>query len=230
MQVLTDNILFGLFISIAAFLFSVWLRGKLGWSWLNPLLLSIVSIVLFLLVTQIPYTHFAKGSAFIRAMLGPVTVVLALPLYRQRKLLIKHKYAIIGGVTSGALSAIISVIVLCRWLGLTDLLERSLLPHSVTTPIGIGITQTLQGIEGITVFSIIITGVFGALIAPLLLKLLRITHPIAKGIGIGTASHAIGTSKALEMGETEGAMSGLAIGLAAIITVIMVVILGALGY
>lgn len=229
MELLTNNYLFGVFITLGAFVFSVWLRGELNLSWLNPLLLSIVTIVGLLLLLNIPHENYAKGAAFIHAFLGPVTVVLALPLYRQRKLLVRHKYAILGGVFSGVISALVSVMVLSHWLGLTDILERSILPHSVTTPIGIGVSQSLQGIQGITVLSIIITGVFGALISPLILKLLRVTHPIAKGIGIGTASHAIGTSKALEMGETEGAMSGLAIGLAAIITVMMVVVMQVLG-
>lgn len=193
-------------------------------------MLSIIVIVGVLLVFKIPHENYAKGAAFIHAFLGPVTVVLAYPLYRQRKLLIHHRYAILGGVCSGVISAIVSVVVLCRWLNLTDILERSLLPHSVTTPIGIGVVQSLNGIEGITVLSIIITGIFGALISPLLLKVLNVTHPIAKGISIGTASHAIGTSKALEMGETEGAMSGLAISLAAIVTVLVVVVMQLLGW
>lgn len=193
-------------------------------------MLSIVSIIGMIIAFDIPYTSFAKGGSVIHAFLGPVTVVLALPLYRQKDLLLQHKYSILTGVTAGVISSLASVVILSRWFGLTEVLEQSIMPHSVTTPIGIGIVHSLNGIEGITVLSIVITGVFGALISPFILKICRIVHPIAKGIGIGTASHAIGTTKAMELGETEGAMSGLAIGLAAIITVILVVLMQLTGY
>lgn len=225
MNWLIDNYLFGIFLCLAAFSGSVYLRTQFNLKWLNPLMLSIVCIILIITLFDIPYKSFAKGGSVIHAFLGPVTVVLALPLYRQKHLLIQHKYAILVGVTSGVIASLASVVLFSRWLGLSAILERSIMPHSVTTPIGIGVVHSLNGIEGITVLSIVITGVFGALISPIVLKLFRITNPIAKGISIGTASHAIGTTKAMEMGETEGAMSGLAIGTTAIITVITVVLL-----
>jgi putative effector of murein hydrolase len=151
-------------------------------------------------------------------------------LYRQRKLLAEHKYSLIGGIIAGVASAIISVIVLSRLLGLNDMLERSLIPHSVTTPIGISVSNMLKATEGITIISIIITGILGASIAPFLLKILRIKHPVAKGLSIGTSSHALGTTKAIEMGETEAAMSSLAIGVAALTTVLAVIFIQLMGW
>lgn len=222
---LTDTHLFGILLSVACFYGIAFLRNRTRRNWINPLLLSIALIILILSLTDISFENYMKGGSVIHAFLGPVTVVLALPLYRQRKLLMSHKYSIMGGILSGVISAIVSVIVLCRWLGLNELLERSLLPHSVTTPIGIGLSDLLGATEGIVILSIIITGILGALVAPLVYKLLRIVHPVAKGIGLGTSAHALGTTKAIEMGETEGAMSSLAIGLAALTTVVLVILL-----
>ncbi|WP_423127340.1 LrgB family protein [Gaoshiqia sp. Z1-71] len=222
---LTDTHLFGILLSVACFYGIAFFRNRTRRNWINPLLLSIALIILILSLTDIPFENYMKGGSVIHAFLGPVTVVLALPLYRQRKLLIAHKYSIMGGILSGVISAIVSVIVLCRWLGLNELLERSLLPHSVTTPIGIGLSDLLGATEGIVILSIIITGILGALAAPLVYRLLRIVHPVARGIGLGTSAHALGTTKAIEMGETEGAMSSLAIGLAALTTVVFVILL-----
>lgn len=227
---ITNNHLFGILITVAFFFAGMWLKQRFKKNFINPLLMSVILIVILLLVLHIPYDNYMKGGGVIHSFLGPVTVVLALPLYRQRKLLIKYKASIIGGILTGVLASLFSVILLCRVFHLNDMLERSLIPHSVTTPIGIAISNTLGAIEGITVVSIIITGILGASIAPLIYKLFRITHPIAKGLGLGTSAHALGTSKAVEMGETEGAVSSLAIGLAAITTVILVAVLQLAGW
>jgi len=230
MEKITDTHLFGIFLSVGCFYLISLIRKRSGLNWLNPLLLSTVIIICILVLGEIPYEHYMKGGSVIHALLGPVTVVLALPLYRQRKLLFEHKYSIIGGIISGVASAIVSVIGLSRLLGMNELLERSLIGHSVTTPIGIGVANMLQATEGITIISIIITGILGASIAPFMLKLLRVTHPVAKGLSIGTSSHALGTTKAIEMGETEGAMSGLAIGVAALTTVLVVILMQFMGW
>ncbi|MCK3684320.1 LrgB family protein [Maribellus sp. YY47] len=230
MEKITNAHLFGIFLTVGCFYVISLVRKRSGLNWLNPLLLSTVIIICILVMGDIPYDHYMKGGSVIHSLLGPVTVVLALPLYRQRKLLVEHKYSILGGIVSGVLSAIISVIVLCRLLGINELLERSLIGHSVTTPIGIGVANMLQANEGITIISIIITGLLGGSLAPFMLKLLRITHPVAKGLSIGTSSHALGTTKAIEMGETEGAMSGLAIGVAALTTVLAVILMQLMGW
>ncbi len=223
MEKLTNTHLFGILLTIACFYGIAYFRNKLRKNWINPLLLSVTLIILLLIFMRIPYANYMKGGGVIHAFLGPVTVVLALPLYRQRKLLVAHKYPIIGGIISGVVSSVVSVVLLCRLIGLNGLLEKSLVPHSVTTPIGISLSNLMGATEGVTVLSIMITGILGAAIAPKVYRMLKIIHPVAKGIGLGTSSHALGTTKALEMGETEGAMSSLAIGVAAITTVIAVV-------
>lgn len=230
MEGLTNTHLFGILLSVACFYLVSLAKNRLRQNWLNPLLLSITIIICILILGDIPYDDYMKGGSVIHAFLGPVTVVLAVPLYRQRRLLVQHKYSIIGGILAGVLSAIFSVIWLGRLLKLNEMLERSLLPHSVTTPIGISLSKILNATEGITIISIIITGILGASIAPFMLKLLRIKHPVAKGISIGTSSHALGTTRAVEMGETEAAMSSLAIGVAALTTVLAVILMQAMGW
>jgi predicted murein hydrolase (TIGR00659 family) len=230
MESITNTHLFGILLTVGLFYLVTLAKHRTRQNWLNPLLLSVIIIICILVLADIPFDHYMKGGSIIHAFLGPVTVVLALPLYRQRKLLAEHKYSIIGGIIDGVASAIISVIVLSRLLGLNDMLERSLIPHSVTTPIGISVSNMLKATEGITIISIIITGILGASIAPFLLKILRIKHPVAKGLSIGTSSHALGTTKAIEMGETEAAMSSLAIGVAALTTVLAVIFIQLMGW
>lgn len=225
MESLTNTHLFGILLTVGCFYLIGLAKVRSRQNWLNPLLLSVIIIICILILADIPYENYQKGGSVIHAFLGPVTVVLAVPLYRQRKLLVQHKYSIAGGIAAGVASAIISVVVLSRLLGLNEVLERSLIPHSVTTPIGISVSNMLQATQGITIISIIFTGIVGASVAPLLLKLLRIKHPVAKGLSIGTSSHALGTSKAIEMGETEAAMSSLAIGVAALTTVLVVILM-----
>lgn len=225
MESITNTHLFGILLTVGLFYLVTLAKFRSRLNWLNPLLLSVIIIICILVLGEIPYENYMKGGSVIHAFLGPVTVVLALPLYRQRKLLIRHKYSIIGGIIAGVVSAIVSVIVLSRLFGLNDMLERSLIPHSVTTPIGISVSNMLHATEGITIISIIITGILGASIAPFMLKVLRIKHPVAKGLGIGTSSHALGTSKAIEIGETEAAVSSLAIGVAALTTVLGVILM-----
>ena len=227
---LTNNHLFGILLSVAVFYGGVTLRNKLKLNFINPLLLGIIIIIGLLVIADIPFEHYMKGGSVIHAFLGPVTVLLALPLYRQRKLLVEYKYPIIFGILTGVITSLVSVILLSRVFDLNEILERSLLAHSVTTPIGISISNSLGAIEGITVVSIVITGILGTAIAPIFYKLLRIMHPVAKGLGLGTTSHALGTTKAFEMGETEGAVSSLAIGVAALTTVAIVTVLKVVGF
>ncbi len=227
---ITDNHLFGILLTVGLFYSGLWLRNYFQKNWINPLLISVFVIVMLLQLANIPYEQYMQGAGVIHDFLGPVTVVLALPLYRQRQLLVKYKLSIIGGIVSGVLASLISVLLLGRVFGLNEMLERSLLPHSITTPIGIALSNDIGGIEGITVVSIILTGLIGASVAAVLFRLLRITHPIARGLALGTSAHAIGTSKAIEMGETEAAVSSLAIGVAAITTVMAVAIMQLAGW
>jgi len=225
MHELFFNPYFGLILTLAC--------GSLFWrlqrfkklSWVNPLLFSVILIIGLLESLNIPYEAYKQGADIIHLFLGPITVLLAVPLYEHRDELLRHKLSIFTGTALGSLSALISVFVLGHLFGLSDLFVYSLLPKSTTTPIGISASEMLEGIVGLSVLSIVITGIFGALIAPLVFKVLRIKSSIAKGIALGTTSHAVGTAKAYEIDRLAGGMSGLSIGLAGIISVIWIILL-----
>ena len=172
-------------------------------------------------IFNIDFDTYNKGGQFINIFLGPATIVLAVPLYKNLPLLKKNFLPIFTGIFVGSLVSVLSVVSISLFLGLDRNLTASLLSKSVTTPIGIEITNSLGGVSSITVLAIVISGIIGAVVGPTVFKVLRINHPIAKGVSLGTASHAVGTSKALEIGETEGAMSSLSIGVAGIITVFL---------
>lgn len=227
MHELFFNPYFGLILTLAC--------GSLFWrlkrfkklSWINPLLFSVILIIGLLVSLHIPYEAYKQGADIIHLFLGPITVVLAVPLYEHRDELLRHRLSIFTGTVLGSLSALISVFVLGHLFGLSDLFVRSLLPKSITTPIGISASEMLEGIVGLSVLSIVITGIFGALIAPLLFKVLRIKSSIAKGIALGTTSHAIGTAKAYEIDKLAGGMSGLSIALAGVISIVWIILLQA---
>lgn len=227
MHELFFNPYFGLILTLAC--------GSLFWrlkrfkklSWINPLLFSVVLIIGLLVSLHIPYEAYKQGADIIHLFLGPITVVLAVPLYEHRDEFLRHRLSIFTGTVLGSLSALISVFVLGHLFGLSDLFVRSLLPKSITTPIGISASEMLEGIVGLSVLSIVITGIFGALIAPLLFKVLRIKSSIAKGIALGTTSHAIGTAKAYEIDKLAGGMSGLSIALAGVISIVWIILLQA---
>ena len=194
-------------------------------SWMNPLLISIAMIILILIILHIPYDSFKSGSNIIAMMLTPATCVLAVPMYNQLSILKKNWLPILVGTFLGALTSIISVSVLCRMLGLNEIITASLLPKSVTTPIALSVCEVQGGIAAITVTAVLITGLLGSLIIPPVFEKLKIRNSVALGITMGTASHALGTSKAIEIGEQEGGLSGLAIGITGIFTVILSLIL-----
>ncbi|MBL4931204.1 LrgB family protein [Clostridium paridis] len=219
MSSLLDSPIFGILLSLFAFEVGMILYNRTKFPLFNPLLIAIVLIIGFLGVFKINYQEFNIGGQFINMFLGPATVVLAVPLYKQLQLLKKHALPIILGISVGSSVGILSIIGLSYILGLNGLLTKSLLAKSVSTPIGMEITKSLNGVIPITVIAIIITGILGAIIGPWVLKTFRIHNKIAVGISLGTSAHAVGTSKALELGETEGAMSSLSIGIAGLMTV-----------
>ena len=221
MEILTENILFGIIISLLAFEAGLLIYKKTKFPLFNPLLIAIALVISFLLIFKIDVDVYNKGGQFINMFLGPATVVLAVPLYKQFHLLKKHLLPILIGILIGSSIGISSVILLANIFGLEKVLTISLLSKSVTTPIGIEITNQLGGLAPVTVLSIVISGIIGSIIGPLLCKKFKINDKVAIGIAIGTASHAVGTSKALELGETEGAMSSLSIGIAGIMTVFL---------
>lgn len=216
---LTDNYLFGLILTVGLYMITRKLYLKTKVVYLNPILISALVIVGLLLGADIPHEHYAKGAAPLNALLPFTVILLALPLYRNIKLLKEYPLPILAGIGGGVVSSALSIVVLCKVLKVDSELIAALLPKSITTPLGMALGESL-GVElGITVVSIVITGILGVLVYPIVFKLFRIDHPVAKGVALGTASHAVGTSKALELGEKEGAMSSLALVLTGITTV-----------
>lgn len=221
MNVLVNNVLFGLVISLDAFEVGIFINRYTRIPILNPLLIAIIVIICFLSTFNIDFETYNKGGQFINMFLGPSTVVLAVPLYKQLDLLKKNAKAILTGIFIGSIVGIFSIIAISHFIGLDASVIKSLVPKSVTTPIGISVSSQLGGIVPITVLAIIFTGIIGAVFGPTVCKILRIKDKIAVGVSMGTAAHAVGTSKALELGEVEGAMSSLSIGIAGIMTVVL---------
>ncbi len=217
--------LFGIVLCIFSFEVGLWFNRKTHSPLANPLLIAIIICIGVLQAFSIPLESFQMGGKIISMFLAPATAALAISVYSQLEVLKKNFLPILAGTLTGSITSITSVIVLCRLFGLSDELTASLIPKSVTTPIAMEISKQQGGIVPITVAAVIITGIFGAILAPILIKIFHVKNPVEAGIAIGTCSHALGTSKALEIGEIEGAMSGIAIGVAGIITVILAMFL-----
>lgn len=214
--ILSDTLFFGAFLSIAGYLIGIYCRKRLPI--LNPLLIAVVFVILIIKIFNIDYETYNSGAKYISYLLTPATVCLAVPLYRQLELLKRNAAAIFIGVAAGVLASMGSILLMSYLFGLTHEEYVTLLPKSVTTAIGMGISEELGGIQSITVAVIVVTGIIGNIAAEWILKLFRIKNPIAKGLAIGTASHAVGTVKAIEMGEIEGAMSSLAVAVSGLMT------------
>ena len=220
-----DTEIFGVILTILFFNIGIYIQKKTNKPIFNPLLIAILGIILFLSITKIPYESYKLGGDRINFFLGPVTIVLAVPLYKQFDLFKKYLLEILIGISCGVVVSFITVKLIGHFTNADVDIINSLIPKSITTPMGISLTKTLNGVEAITVVSIILTGILGAIISPIVFKIGKINNPVAKGIALGTSAHALGTTKALEMGEVEGAMSGLSIGISGIITVILIPII-----
>ena len=214
-----SSVFFGVFVTLAAYFLGLKVKEKTGLAIMNPLLIAIVLVMLLLRGLDIDYAAYNQSARLVSSLLTPATVCLAVPLYEQLQLLKRHKAAILTGVISGVLTSLVCVLVLAMLFRLDHAAYVTLLPKSITTAIGMGVSEQLGGHVSITVAVIIITGVIGNMIAESVCRAFHITEPIARGIAIGTASHAIGTTKALELGEVEGAMSSLSIVVAGVLTV-----------
>ena len=217
---LSNSIFFGVLLCLLSYQAGVFLRQKTKIAAFNPLLISIIIVIFVLVIFHIKFEDFYNGSKYISFLLTPATVALAIPLYSKLTLLKSNFKAIMSGLIAGVLTSLISIFVMSLLFGLSHENYVSMLPKSITTAIGIGVSEELGGVSTITTAVIIVTGVFGNVSADIVYKVFNIKNPIAKGIGLGSSAHAIGTSNALEMGETEGAMSSLSIAVAGIITVI----------
>lgn len=225
MSELCSDPMFGIFLTIISFYIGTCISRKLRTPVANPLLIATVLCIIVLKIFGVSYGDYMSGAQFISVFLVPVTAMLGLSIYRQRKVLKEEFFPILIGCLAGSILSMVSTIILCRILMVhTDIL-RSLLPKSVTTAIALDVSEQLGGIQSVTLMAVIACGVLGAIIHPIIIRVLRLQDPVAVGVAFGTASHAIGTSKALEMGETEGAVSGVSMGVAGICTVVIALFL-----
>ena len=211
---------FGFFLTLFTYYIGYIINKKFKSPIFNPLLISIAVTIIFLVLSHIDYDAYNEGARYLSWLLTPATVCLAIPLYEEFELLKSNVRAVMCGIISGVLTSLITILVLAMFFGLTHEEYVTLLPKSITTAIGMGVSEELGGYVTITVAVIIITGVIGNILAEFICKIFRIEEPIAKGIAIGSAAHAIGTAKAMEIGEVEGAMSSLSIAVAGILTVV----------
>ena len=212
----------GVVLSIFAYQLGVFLKKKTNSSLLNPLLVSIVIVMAILVIFHVDYESYNSSAKYLSYLLTPATVSLAIPLYRQMEILKKNFKAIILSVLAGSITSMGVILVMAMLFGLSHEAYVTLLPKSITTAIGMGVSEELGGYVTITVAVIIVTGILGNIIGETVCKVFRIKNPISRGLALGTSAHAIGTTKAMEMGEVEGAMSSLAIGVAGILTVVAV--------
>ncbi|MDO4313465.1 MAG: LrgB family protein [Eubacteriales bacterium] len=219
-QIIAESATAGVVISLLAYEIGIVLKNKFKLAVFNPLLIAIILTIGVLTICRVDYEAYNTSAKYLSYLLTPATVCLAIPLYQKMELLRENVWAIIGGILSGVLSSLCCVLVMAFVFGLSHEEYVTLLPKSITTAIGMGVSEELGGYVTISVAVIIITGVLGNMSADFICRIFRIRSEISKGLAIGTASHAIGTARAMEMGETEGAMSGLAIVVAGLCTVV----------
>ena len=215
-----NSAFFGVLISLVSYVAGEALKKKFKLGIFNPLLIAIVATIIVISVFHIDYEVYNESAKYLSYLLTPATVCLAVPLYERIDRLKENPAAIISGIVSGVITSLASILAMAAVFHLSHEEYVTMLPKSITTAIGIGVSEELGGYVAITAAVIIVTGVLGNILAETVLKLFKITDPVAKGIAIGTAAHAIGTAKAMEIGETEGAMSSLSIVVSGILTVI----------
>lgn len=211
----------GSVLTLLFFYVGILLKKRFKSAIVNPLLIAVLLIIFFLLVTKTEYSSYYEGAKYISWFLTPATICLAVPLYEQVEPLRKNATAIICGILSGVITSLVSVLIFSMLFGLSHKEYVTFLPKSITTAIGMAVSEELGGYSPITVAVIILTGITGNLICVPLLNVLKINDPVAKGVAIGTSSHAIGTAKAMEIGDVTGAMSSLSIVVAGVLTVII---------
>lgn len=215
-----NSLFFGAVVSLLAYEVGLLLKRRFRWAILNPLLIAVICVIGVNAVMKVDYQTYNEGGQYLSYLLTPATVCLAVPLYEQLELLKKHLVAVVCGIVAGVLSSMVGVLLCAIVFGLQHELYVTLLPKSITTAIGMGVSEELDGIVTITVATIIVTGILGSVIADGVFALFHIEEPVARGLALGNASHAIGTSKAMELGQVEGAMSGLAVAVAGLLTVL----------
>lgn len=213
--------LFPMLLTLGAYQVGLWLRKKWDNPICNPIIVAVILVAAVLLLTGFPVESYQSSMGGITWLLTPATVCLALPLYEQLKILKKNLGAILTGVAAGTVTSLVVVFAMCRAFGLDDAMTVSLLPKSITTAMGMVLSEQNGGIAALTTVVIIITGILGSLLGSILCKLLKLEHPIAQGVALGTASHVMGTSKANELGALQGAVSSLSLAIAGILTAVL---------
>ena len=222
---MTTSPLFGIVLCISTFLLGRWLQEKTRSPLANPLLISTALCIAALCVLGIPYEDFSVGGDILTMMLGPVTAVLALGIYNQYAVLKRYFWPVLLGCTAGSLTSMLSILGLCRLFGVDEAVTAAMVPKSCTTPIAVSIAESHGGLAAIAAACVMIAGLTGSLCAPLFVKWFRIHDPVAQGLATGACSHALGTIKAREMGELQGAMSSIAMGVCGLISVIIAIFL-----
>lgn len=217
--------MFGVFLSLVTYVIGNKIKSKFKTPLANPLLIATALTIGVLVLFNIPYEAYNKGGSAITMFLSPAVSVIGLSIYRQLTGLKKNVVPIMVGCLVGSVVSVASSVVLCRLFGLEDSLVASMIPRAVTSPIAMEISAANGGIVPVTVAAVIFSGIMGAVFAPVFIKLLKMKNKVAVGVAIGTSSSAIGTAKAIELGETQGAMSGLSIGITGLITVIITLLI-----
>ncbi len=215
---ITSSPLFGISLCLVTFYFGDLIYKKLKIPVLNALVLSSAMCIAVLLLFNIPYDNFNSGAQFLSLMIIPTTAVLAINIFEQRLVLKQYFWPVLLGCATGAITSVVSVYVICRLFVLNSEIIASLLPKSTTTAIAMELAQGKGGIAAIAAVTVLLTGVFGTILAPYLCKIFKIRNPVAQGIAIGTSSHAFGITKAVKMGEVQGSMSGIALSVTGLIT------------
>lgn len=221
-EFLINSTYFGIVLSLLGYWIALKISAKVKSTLCNPLLVASAIIIAVLVVLRVDYETFDKGASYLTYFLNPATVCLAVPLYRQFQVLKSNLKAILLGIAAGCIACMVTIVGLAAVFAFAPELTLSVLPKSITTAIAIGLSEEIGGMSAVTVACVVFTGIFGACTASTMFKLFKIEEPVAQGLATGASAHAIGTSRALELGEIQGAMSSLAIVVTGIMTVILV--------
>lgn len=221
MKEILNNPLFGISITLITFEIGTIIYKKIKSPLCSPFILSIIFIISFLIIFKIPSSIYQKEGSIINMMLTPATAALAISMFQKIKTIKYNFLPIIIGIFVGSLVSISSIILMCKIFNLDNNITSAMIPKSVTMPIAIDLSEKTGGIIPVTITCVCLTGIFGAIFSPILVKIFKLNNPVAIGLAIGTSSHGVGTAKAIEMGDIEGALSSIAIGIAGIMTVII---------
>nr|MBQ5811856.1 LrgB family protein [Clostridia bacterium] len=221
-DLISNSVFFGATLSVGAYVLGMALQKKFKIAIFNPLFISILTVIIVLLTSGISYDTYNASAKYLSYFLTPATVCLAIPLYEQLSLLKKNAVAIMLGILAGIISSALCIVALAVIFSLPHEIYVTLLPKSITSAIGMELSRELGGIPSITVAVIILSGIVGNMLAPFFCRVFVIKDPVARGIAVGSSSHAIGTAKAIEMGEVEGAMSGLSVAVSGLLSVISI--------